>query len=568
MPGYIPSSVQEDYDQQLPESPNIPGSGPAEVANLQRMTPGVPSGGPQQPPGAFPWEGAATPLPAPPPQQSKLGLIADALHLFATQFREISQPRFYAGASAALREQYRKRDEDEAGRQDLAYVMALHQIGTPEAMTQLQKHTTQLRDPAAIKLAGEAVSDIKMRARLADVLDQGDASGKKMAAMIRAQVPVQLVPTLAKEMYNEDNPLNSVKLFDGGYLYWDRNAKKVQTVHDASIHASATDPANKRLQDAVSIAVSGKPLATLMEDAANGKDLSDGAYLKEVLKRLSDKNLTNDFDRMAYAYAQEKKIEGVRTYADLAEKSPAAAREVDKRIAAFRAEVSGATGLAAALSRNQAELEKNPIVEKAKAFYSVDSLRPGEVASPVSSSYKNLLKGIDENKIVAIQTDKQMETIKGMEDLEQFLLPEMKNLATQLPRDAGFATLVNRLSNPWKRYLGVPDQAVQVQGASGAFAIYLAKVFQGGASALSDADRKAAELLTVNDGDTAGSALIKIGIMQRMSGIRKMVAAGLNPRDMGVSAYTDKEIEKLAAQLRNEATTAPLGGSIRLKGAR
>jgi hypothetical protein len=389
-----------------------------------------------------------------------------------------------------------------------------------------------------------------------------------MAAMIRAQVPINLVPTLAKEMYNEDNPLNTVKMFDGGYLYWDRKAQKVQTVHDPTIHATATDPANKRLQDAVAIAVSGKPMATLMEDAAKG-DPMDAAHLKAVLKQLSDKNLTNDFDRMAYSYAREKGIEGISNYKDLADKSPAAVREVDKRVEKLRAEISGATGLAAALSRNVAELEKNPIVDKAKAFYSVDSLRPGEVAAPVSASYKSLLKGIDENKIVAIQTEKQMETIKGMEDIEQFLLPEMKNLASKLPRDAGFATIVPRLTNPWARWMGVPDQAIQMQGASGAFAIYLAKVFQGGAAALSDADRKAAELLTVNDGDTAGSTLIKVGIMQRMAGVRKMVAAGLNPRDMGVTAYSDKEIESLAAKLRGEATTtAPVGPGIRLKGAR
>lgn len=172
----IPSTYQPEpanYAQDLPDSPVIAGSGPGEVANLQRMTPGVPSGGPQATPGPLPGEGVATPLQ--PPSRSRSELVADALHMFGTQLQEMSRPDLYRGQSLALRKQLEEKDAESHLRfVTQLQVMAQDNPQAAKAILGTYLAKTPVIPTAALKGISQVTSDIlkqSNRAKLAAVFD-------------------------------------------------------------------------------------------------------------------------------------------------------------------------------------------------------------------------------------------------------------------------------------------------------------------------------------------------------------------------------------------------------------
>ena len=498
--------------------------------------------------------------------------------VFATGLAEMyTPPKYRRGETDALAQRFRERADQEKASQQLAYVLQLKAHGSPEALARLTTYAPKVQDPKVLAVLDQAAGEIRQKAEMATALRQTmGPKGEQLAGLLEAGIPPALVPAYATALSKAEDPLNQIKFFPelGGYYIFNKRTGKPEFFQDERLKEAvklSKDPAARLLQDAVSVSVSGLPLEQLIKAAQAGDDPTAKVQLKSVVSKLADKNVTSTLDQMTLLYVQEKGLKDIRNWSQLAEQDPTTARKIFDKYRqeelAFRAEITGASGLAAALSRQKAELGENPIFKAAEGrFIRKADLAPGKVTGYVTTlTKKQILERMETGELVPILDPKALDAIKGMEVIEQQLIPEMQRVMAKLPKTAGFSTLVTQLANPGKRYLGVSDEVVQIQGASGAFAIQLAKTFQGGAAALSDADRRAAQLLTMHDGDTTGSVAIKIGIMQRMAGAIKAVKAGVDPRSIK-AVYTDAEVDKLETDLqRTLGETAPLGPGIRFK---
>lgn len=589
MPGYVPSSLPLDYDQALPMSPVIAGSDIGETANLQRITPGAIPSGVELPQGRPPQTAPQQPLPAPPTPRSKLDVLSDSLHLLATQFREMSHPELYAGQSTALRETYRKRNLEEAGHQDLAYAMALYQTGTPEAMKTLMATTPSFRNPDAIKLAGEAVKDLRMRAEGATFLRRmGSQEGQRMADLLEAGIPQALVPAFAAELYKADQNLEQIHLIPGGGgVFWmDRKTGQLVVKQDARITVKpSADSAAKNIQDLTALALSGMTMGPLIDAMASGTNPDAVAKGLAVLRELSSKPTTNELDQAAYANAQLTRMNPktpaplaaalgkVRNFTDLVNVSPAMAETIRKMVKVEeKGEITALTGSIQQMLKDQAEGKRIPtldaVLKEGGGAVPKALLAPGQVTSFTHQTRDeietDLLKK-DQSKNVLVTKD-AMKVIKTMEVLEQTIIPEMIATGKGLPEGPGWKTVLGQVVNPWLRSVGVADETIQRQGAMAAFALRAGAIFQQSNQNLSNNDVKAAAVMVLHDGDSKGSTLIKVGMMKRFAAVSKMIQAGLNPKEMGIEAFTAQDVARLQAEINAaNVATFPLGSGIHVR---
>lgn len=523
-----------------------------------------------------PTQPAAKPLPTPPAPITMQDRFLRGLLTFGVGLGELgTAPQYRRGETDAFIKTTRDREELVRSNQQLAYVLQLRAHGTPQALQTLTAYAPEIKDAKVLAVVDQVVTQLTQKAEMATALRQTmGTKGEDMAKLLEAGIPPQLVPAYVGALAKSEDPLNQVKFFPelGGYYLWNKKTQKPEFVSDPRLLDAvklSREPAAVQLQNAIAVDQAGLPLDALIKKAQEG-DAEARLHLREVVGKLSDKNLTNDLDRFAYNEAKLKKIPNIANWKDLSNYDPKLADEVYRKYQKYQLEqreaISGATGLAAAMARLKAEETENPLMKAAEGrFIRRESLAPGRVSTMVTDmNNKELRAAMEKGTILPIVDRDQLKQIKGMEVIEQQMIPEVERVMKQLPKDAGWATLYRRLANPWKRYLGVADEPVQVQGASEAFALQLAKIFQGGAAALSDADRRAAALLTMHDGDTTGSVLIKVGIMRRMAGNVKAVAAGVDPRTLKAT-YTDAEVTGLETQLQKSAGQAPFGPGIRLK---
>ena len=376
-------------------------------------------------------------------------------------------------------------------------------------------------------------------------------------------------PALAGHILNMANTIEASKgiqahINEGSLVTWDPKNPQgtLKAVPIPGLTARDTRPVEEKKLDAFAAIYAGESFMGLVQKAQAGGPESERA--KTTLSRImseseKDPKLNSERDVMAVAMygpvGKKARNPSVVDLGSLAKINPVQAQDVIQETMLMQEKAKGDVAYRIALAQIQAKDTEEPDPAKYRYFNRAKLIK-GYAAEEKFGTIGEAKKSVAGNQAVRVSAD-EAKAIKATEGMNA-VIDTMERVGRGLSPQAGWGVLVQSLTTPVLQYLGVAGTPTEL-GVMQAYNLRFAKILQSaggsGGGQVSDADARAAAMANISKNDSVASVMIKVNILRKLNHVNMLLEAGLSPRDMGITAFSDEGANTVEKQLRGVVQT-------------
>ena len=384
-------------------------------------------------------------------------------------------------------------------------------------------------------------------------------------------------PALAGHILNMANTIEATKptqahITEGSLVTWDPKDPQgtLKAVPIPGLTKADTRPVEEKKLDAFAAIYAGESFMGLVRKAQTPGPESERAktVLAQIMSQAEkDPKLNSERDIMAVTMYGPKGTKGrnpsVVDLGSLAKLNPVQAEDVIQATMLMQEKAKGSVAEVVALAQMKAADQNEPDPAKYR-YFNRDKLIKGYAAEEKFGTIGEAKASVRGNKTVRVSAD-EAKALKATEGMNA-VIDTMERVGRGLSPQAGWGVMAQSLTTPILQYLGVAGTPTEL-GVMQAYNLRFAKILQSaggsGGGQVSDADARAAAMANISKNDSVASVMIKVNILRKLNHINMLLEAGLSPRDMGVSAFTNEGADVAEKQLRgvvNTTTRQPVPG--------